>query len=469
MEQLPKIVRHRMRAASASTPHPDPDLLTAFAEQSLTEREKSQVLDHLAQCAECREVMKVASTPAAEPVAVGFAPQAVFSDAARSLPMPHASMRLEDLGDVSLNMPRSRRWLNWHTLRWGALAACVVAMAGVLMLPTAKHTVPAASSSGQKPEVTASLVNRPAAREQADEAQLLADNKAVGEAIRRAPKLQYKSGGNEEVISKNLEGDEFRQTLSKGTRGGGKTSPDFALRADRSNGVVVLPPYEKIGAASAPPAAPPAPVLDKLEAAQASRAKTPAAAGAVGGTSEIAAGKPQRAEAPVAQTEKTPASTADLKSSEAKKDGQTAELADARVFKQSGVASAESVSTVAGNLHMVQKKQWPRCTVGADGTLQSSYDAGKTWKRVSVGEEGIIFRAVSTYGPDVWAGGAKGALFHSADAGQRWTRVKPMADGTLLTDDIVLVEFADMQRGKLITAGHATWVTADGGRTWTRQ
>jgi photosynthesis system II assembly factor YCF48-like protein/putative zinc finger protein len=467
MEQLPKIVRDRMRAASASTPHPDPDLLTAFAEQSLTEREKSQVLDHLAVCAECREVVKVAAAPAPEPVAVSFAPQAVFSDAARSLPMPHASMQLEDLEKASWKMPASRRWLNWHTLRWGALAACVVAVAGVLMVPSRKYGVPASSSSGQKPEVTATIVNRPALREHADEAQLLADSKAVGESIRRAPKLQYKSGGNEEVISKNLEGDEFRQAFSKGTRGGGKTSPDLALRADRANGVVVLPPFEKIEVPSAPPAAPPAPVLDKLEAAQASKAKPPAAAGAVGGTSEIAAAKPQRAEAPLAQTEKTPASTADLKSSEAKKDGTTAELADAHVFAQSGSVSTESLAK-AGNRLRDQKTPWPRCTVGDDGTLQSSYDAGKTWKRVSVGEEGIIFRAVSTYGPDVWAGGAKGALFHSADAGQRWTRVKPMADGTLLSDDIVLVEFADMQRGKLITGGRETWTTADGGRTWAR-
>ena len=466
MEQLPKIVRHRMRAASASTPHPDPDLLTAFAEQSLTEREKSQVLDHLAQCAECREVMKVAAAPAAEPVTVSFADQAVFSDAKSSLPMPHASMRLEDLEKASWKMPASRRWWSWHTLRWGALAACVVAVGAMFIVPASKRSAPNFSVFKEQGLPQPANAAPAAAGEELYEARPGFQHGPPREdstVVSRSRAL----GKRDLIVHKGLDSDE-QARLSAEERTA-RTTPSSPPAA-RSGNEFALAPFERVGpVASAPPAAPPAPVLDKLEAAQASRAKTSAAAGAVGGTSEIAAGQPQRAEAPVAQTEKTPASTADLKSSEAKKDATTAELADARVFKQSEVAIAESVAAVEGNVHMVQKRQWPRCTVGDNGTLQSSYDAGKTWKRVSVGEEGIIFRAVSTYGPDVWAGGVKGALFHSADAGQRWTRVKPMAGGTLLTDDIVLVEFADMQRGKLITAGRETWTTADGGRTWARQ
>ena len=48
MEQLPKIVQQRLSAADKAWVHPDPDLLTAFAERSLTERERVQVLQHLA-------------------------------------------------------------------------------------------------------------------------------------------------------------------------------------------------------------------------------------------------------------------------------------------------------------------------------------------------------------------------------------------------------------------------------------
>ena len=60
MEQLPKIVRQRLQATAKAGVHPDPDLLTAFAEKSLKERERSLVLQHLAQCADCRSVISLA-------------------------------------------------------------------------------------------------------------------------------------------------------------------------------------------------------------------------------------------------------------------------------------------------------------------------------------------------------------------------------------------------------------------------
>lgn len=50
--------------ATSAGPHPDADLLTAFAEGTLLQREKQEVLEHLAACADCREVIAIAaSTP----------------------------------------------------------------------------------------------------------------------------------------------------------------------------------------------------------------------------------------------------------------------------------------------------------------------------------------------------------------------------------------------------------------------
>ncbi len=57
MEQLPKIVTQRLQATAKAGPHLDPNLLTALAEQSLTERERVQVLEHMAHCADCREIV----------------------------------------------------------------------------------------------------------------------------------------------------------------------------------------------------------------------------------------------------------------------------------------------------------------------------------------------------------------------------------------------------------------------------
>jgi hypothetical protein len=60
MEQLSKIVQERLQATEKAGIHPDAGLLTAFAEKSLGDREQSQVLQHLAQCVNCREVVSLA-------------------------------------------------------------------------------------------------------------------------------------------------------------------------------------------------------------------------------------------------------------------------------------------------------------------------------------------------------------------------------------------------------------------------
>ena len=90
MEQLPKIVQRHLQGTAKPGVHPDPDLLAAFAEKSLNDRERSQVLQHLADCADCRDVVSLAM-PEIE-----------------STPAPGAE---------------SSRWLSWPVLRWGALAA----------------------------------------------------------------------------------------------------------------------------------------------------------------------------------------------------------------------------------------------------------------------------------------------------------------------------------------------------------
>jgi hypothetical protein len=69
MGELPKIVKSRLaqqRSADFAA-HPDANLLSAFAEQTLLERERMTVSAHLAQCADCRESLALAGM--AQPVA----------------------------------------------------------------------------------------------------------------------------------------------------------------------------------------------------------------------------------------------------------------------------------------------------------------------------------------------------------------------------------------------------------------
>ena len=69
MAELPKIVRSRLEQQRSAdhAEHPDANLLAAFAEQTLLERERAVVSAHLAQCADCRESLALASM--AQPVA----------------------------------------------------------------------------------------------------------------------------------------------------------------------------------------------------------------------------------------------------------------------------------------------------------------------------------------------------------------------------------------------------------------
>lgn len=68
-QELPKPMLDALARQAAPGAHPSPAALTAFVEHTLTGGENQQVTDHLARCADCREVVFLASSAAEEPVA----------------------------------------------------------------------------------------------------------------------------------------------------------------------------------------------------------------------------------------------------------------------------------------------------------------------------------------------------------------------------------------------------------------
>src|ERR1700757_4605453 len=110
MTEIPKIVRERLKAGSASIAHPDADVLTAFSERSLPERERGSVLEHLSACVECREVVALAS-PANEAV--------------------HAPPKAG-----------SRAWRAWPAFRWGFASAGLAAIAVFGFVQYQRHNRP---------------------------------------------------------------------------------------------------------------------------------------------------------------------------------------------------------------------------------------------------------------------------------------------------------------------------------------
>jgi hypothetical protein len=106
MTDVPKIVVSRLAGPGSQVgrpdSHPDANLLTAFAEQALGDVDRQQVLEHLTQCGECREIVWLAVPPVE---AANVVPERV-----------------------------SAPWLSWPVLRWGAAVACVVVVGAAVSL-----------------------------------------------------------------------------------------------------------------------------------------------------------------------------------------------------------------------------------------------------------------------------------------------------------------------------------------------
>ncbi len=105
MQDVPPFAIGRLlKTAVVAEAHPDADLLTAFAEQSLADSERTLVIKHLALCGDCRDVVALA-LPETEIIAI-----------------------------PALSGIAHRGWLSWPVLRWGALAAGILAVTSVGVL-----------------------------------------------------------------------------------------------------------------------------------------------------------------------------------------------------------------------------------------------------------------------------------------------------------------------------------------------
>jgi hypothetical protein len=432
MEQLPKIAQRRLQENSKPGLHPDPDLLAAFAEKSLNDRERVQVLQHLADCADCRDVV--------------------------SLAMPQVESTATPGAERS-------RWLSWPMLRWGALAACVVVVSAAVTLRYERRQAGESSVAEKTPAPPANLAagnNLP----QPPLAKL---------ATKIPPPAPFQPDRN-----LGLEGKLAKQTNNPETvaaQAGVPAPPKpeqkkqaddhlanaFAMRsADKSASsaaaIVAAAPH-------APPAPNPAQTRLKSEARNDSVEPLP---------STMAETVTVVSAAPVLETSQSSEQKAKDESTrnESQKETQAAAAGASGTGmgeqKSDTLASTMSQIVVGGYAKRSRSSHnAPRWTLSPDGVLQHSFDSGKTWQTVPVANN-VVFRALAANDSDIWVGGAAGALYHSSDAGQHWIQVNPVVDGQPLTADIVTVEFSDSLHGKFTTANREIWSTTNAGNTWQR-
>jgi len=471
MEQLPKIARERLAQQQADSEHPAADVLGAFLEQGLNQGEREQVLAHLARCAECREVVALA-TPDIEPALMNVRPQ-------------------------------RRAWYEWSLFRFGGLAAAltVVIVAVVLFRPherPAKEaaaniaTVPTSSmatdSATASQSATAPPANAPAPRSSVQDDKL-ASRAAVQEEDKLAQSLR-----KDVPLPPPPEQRGEKKLYLKGAVGG-IAAGDRDKFQDRQND------KEAAGA------------LAKLGSVQNKAGVFGGAAGknvAVPGPSSVADERTQSQQNQVAQQnggvqqaqssqqnesfdqlESNPAATKQAEASGAPAaqgsparetvtvtaaapttSTTTAEIAPTNKVKRAPKAPQPTSTYIRPDVSGVPVNSTLRWTISAAATVQKSTDNGAHWQDVPVAD-GVSFRTLAVAGTNLWAGGS--ALYHSSDMGEHWERVKVGKKHDAIQGEIIGIELpSDATNAVMTSAPRITittttgqkWVSSDGGRSW---
>ena len=491
MQRVPKIVSERLRSATVKE-HPDADVLTAFSERSLPVQERNGVMEHLSRCAECREIVTLALPE--QPVAEL---------------RPHRG-----LGN----------WLTWPTLRWGFVAAGIVAIASLGVIEYKRQTRPSmvAINSGPGAEGAAKKAeNRPEPQPAAADEDKAQPQTTTGVAAPSGPLAgSVKTDTEQKKEFDRL--DQFGSTQSAPSSGeragkagvgvviGGPSNgrqlahgPKMPVQWQQNANTNSLANNEAFSFQSQPVAPPPpAPSAGPSKQLEIHGQAGPAALDAKSADAEKKSEVVDALTLPPSL--KVPSSTGRNESEVARaKPAEAAAAPEARTEELSqatttpyGVSSGELTNFSKSATLTPQSTRW---AISAVGALQRSVDQGKNWQDVDVNsspevqaganlqlamrasrakavakDKGdtiaraapIVFRAVAANGPDVWAGGSNGALFHSLDAGLHWVRVEPTWSGVLLSGDIVSLQFANTQQGRILTSSNEIWTTADGGQTW---
>jgi len=470
MEQLPKIVQQRLSAADKAGVHPDPDLLTAFAERSLTERERVQVLQHLGGCADCRNIVSLAMPEDVAPPVPGV------SQAARS------------------------RWLGGPVLRWGALGACVIVVGTAVTLHYDRQSEPQFGGQPERqasPTAASKIAATPESRANSalqipapiQPGQKLAEKNPPSlfksdRAFDSAGKLDQRSLDKQRLDKQRDEaGAEGRFAAAPAVIGGVEARRKESQPLERGatpTGLAGNTQLADAGGANTGRANNDAlKSLDKPSAQSAGNLVAVAPAAPAATESKIASAEGQaREQAGKAGAEKDEKQQSEKTSNEKESErpvGVVNEtvtvMAEAPVIE---TATAEVASAKGKSGRKKNKAQalsalntTVRWILSSDGAVQRSLDSGKTWQKIPVAG-GVVFRALAANVDNIWVGGSAVALYYSSDRGEHWTQVTPAAGGESLTEDIVGVEFADSRNGKVITSTRKSWSTSDGGATWHR-
>jgi len=421
MTEVPKIVHDRLRAALPSeavtgAAHPDADLLTAFAEQALSVTEREGMLEHLARCGDCRELIALA-LPAVDTVA---AP---------------AEAEAEPAGTPS----RRKLIFAWPSLRWAALAAGVVVAAAVLLMHPGKlnqPTQPPVNSqvaTNAQPVPGPQIASPPPASSAMDQSAISAKTAAARPKSELSSAKKFKAG---EVATPSPQAES------------GILLAENKIAGNRQD-------LKEAGKLSAPSSA-------GARAFNYSAAAIPKSSEAVEVT----------AESPTVQAEISSDVAQDARAIVKAKTALQPETSQS----QNGFPAAAGAVPLQGRsmVSMAKLPALPSPTRARNvtwmitaGVLQRSMDSGQSWQTAVHADHPLLCYA--RHDQDVWTGGQAGTLFHSADSGVTWLRVQPATKAQPLTSDITHIDVHASAEVVISTSNNEIWSSADNGKTWEKK
>ncbi len=418
---IPKSARDLLAKQTADA-HLSSDLLNAYAEHALTDAEKNQVTLHLASCADCREVVFLASAAAEEELA----PALVAAPAPRQVRQPAvAASQAEPIQGCAVLEPRRKPPTLWW--KWALPLTAVVVLGAAALVEWNR------SFDSFAPEVA---------------------------SIRRAP-VQPPTTATPPAPQ--------NPAASPASPAGNETpsrSSDVLLNQPAVADKAKLQPTNRIDAAEQAQLTKPAKAQREqlaLQAPLASKIESPQS-NALAAT--VASAPPAFAKPAAAQPPST-SQTAEVTSAAPLVQADNADAGAARDLKTQATAKSLTGDQL-GALTTLEMERNPapaktRWRISRDGHVEHTVGPS-TWERVMAAEP-VTFRVVATVGNNVWAGGSDGALFHSSDAGKHWDRVGLADEQGAITS----IHFSTAQQGSLTSDSGATWTTTDGGETWSKQ
>ncbi len=421
MQQLPKIARERLQTKPRSD-HPDADVLTAFSERSLPSPERAIVVEHLARCGDCREVLALALPEIEEAVVPVFA---------------------------------RTPWFSMPVLRWGAIAATFAVLVTVGVGRYRRDSSSNVASGLPEPALPAAKDKMVSANEPSISA--TEARRQQGVLVKPSPATQIAPTAAQTVTSQ-------KERIAQGNEPQVNTKSNTLAFAPRAPSPSIPSQTETVEVASATPS-----VTSEQQVAMQQ-----------GQNSEQSERQPDQ-QSPSVDREVVGKAKAPIPSptgeSLSRNSGRSLQAAEASaVF----ISIPRWMITSAGGLQKSydQGKNWqpvplsatpsPASTaLQAEGTTRAQETSKMKKQNNSVTPPDV--RAISTSGLEIWAGAAGGVLYHSADAGDHWTSSVLRKGDVLLTGDIISVQFTDSLHGQVTTSTSETWTTSDDGQSWSKR